>query len=592
MFRIMKSFVLSLLIFLDANNSSFAQTTSLSAAAWEKKLSDPADKENKWFYDLYPVLDKLDSSSVFSFLNQLGSNSPAKGNYFIARFNCIKAEMLHIKNLPGYPNAFVFTNERVKKQIINLLEEAKVKSYECNDDYLAAFVSCFYGRHMADFGQTEAAVMYMMNSADLYEKVHIPAEFGVYAVLGELLWKVREYEKCIKYTRKAIELLPTLDENRNKMYTKFCRNTMGLAFHRLGQYDSAFAWYRQGLDAVEKNNDTLWTAIISGNMAQIYFAQEKYTTALPLFELDYKMNNVRGYFDNAANALQWVARTNLALGKTEIALQQVREAFELLQKSPSRNYLQNAYFTAAEIFKTLKNDDSSFYYSALYNKLHDSLEKEIYQSSVSIIKLRLDDEKNKYNIMNLQREKQSQLFLRNIVIISILLLSVFALLVVNRQRLKEKLKTEEARQEKLRMEQEVASAKDQLKVFTEHIIEKTNLIEKLESQVRGKEASEEQQTIISELSQQTILTEEDWERFKSVFEKIYPGFFGKLISKSFDITAAEQRMAALTRLNFTTKQIAPMLGISVDSVHKTRQRLRQRLQLSPEANLKEFIANF
>jgi len=41
MFRIMKSFVLSLLIFLDANNSSFAQTTSLSAAAWEKKLSDP-----------------------------------------------------------------------------------------------------------------------------------------------------------------------------------------------------------------------------------------------------------------------------------------------------------------------------------------------------------------------------------------------------------------------------------------------------------------------------------------------------------------------------------------------------------------------
>ena len=95
----MKSFVLSLLIFLHANNSSFAQTTSLSAAAWEKKLSDPADKENKWYYDLYPVLDKLDSSSVFSFLNQLGSNSAAKGNYFIARFNCIKAEMLYNKNL-------------------------------------------------------------------------------------------------------------------------------------------------------------------------------------------------------------------------------------------------------------------------------------------------------------------------------------------------------------------------------------------------------------------------------------------------------------------------------------------------------------
>ena len=88
MLRVFQYFVLSLAFFLQTNNSAFTQTSSLSAEEWTKKLSNPADKENKWFYELFPVLDKLDSGKVFYFFNQLGSNADEKGNYFIARFNC------------------------------------------------------------------------------------------------------------------------------------------------------------------------------------------------------------------------------------------------------------------------------------------------------------------------------------------------------------------------------------------------------------------------------------------------------------------------------------------------------------------------
>ena len=140
------------------------------------------------------------------------------------------------------------------------------------------------------------------------------------------------------------------------------------------------------------------------------------------------------------------------------------------------------------------------------------------------------------------------------------------------------------------MEQEVSSAKDQLKMFTHNIIEKTNLIEKLQTQIMGKAGTAEQQSIMTELTQQTILTEEDWNRFRSLFEKIYPEFFRKLKDKFPDITLAEQRMAALTRLNLTSKQAASMLGISVDSVHKSRYRLRQRFNVGSETNLDEMVA--
>ena len=63
------------------------------------------------------------------------------------------------------------------------------------------------------------------------------------------------------------------------------------------------------------------------------------------------------------------------------------------------------------------------------------------------------------------------------------------------------------------------------------------------------------------------------------------------VEKFIDITISEQRMAALTRLRLTTSQVASMLGISVDSVHKSRQRLRQRLQVGTVVNLDEVVAN-
>ena len=590
MFRSVTLCLLFLLFaLLQTNLPAFAQTTSLPVTEWSKKLFDRTDKENKWFYQLNPVLDKLDSSTVFNFLNQLGTGAETKGNYFFARFNCIKANMLYLKNQPGYPTANNFINEQVKKQIINLLEEAKQKSYESNDDYLTAFVSEIYGQFMRQFGETEAAVMYLMNCAELHEKVHVPANFIIYEALGEMLWRVREYEKCIKYTRKAIELLPAMADKEKYMFTKFCDNTMALAFHRMEQYDSAFIYYKRGLDFVEKVNDTLWRGIISGNMGQIYFAKEKYTTALPLFEMDYKTSNARGFYDNAANSLQWAARTNLALGKTGIALQQVREAFRLLQKWPARNYQQNAYFTAAEIFKALKTEDSSFYYSGLYNKLHDSLEKEIYQSSVSISKLRLNDEKNRYNILNLQREKQAEIQRRNLIISGILFLTAVTVFVINRQRLKSKYRRQLAEQEKLRVEQEMEAARAELKMFTQNIVEKTNLIEQLERQLQTN-YNTQQEALIKEITNQTILTEEDWLKFKILFEKIHPGFFAQLRQRINDITIAEQRMAALIRLQLQPKQISSLLGISLNSVYKTKQRLRQRFNLQTDWHVEEFLA--
>ena len=87
----------------------------------------------------------------------------------------------------------------------------------------------------------------------------------------------------------------------------------------------------------------------------------------------------------------------------------------------------------------------------------------------------------------------------------------------------------------------------------------------------------------------TILTGDDWEKFQSLFVKLYPSFFINLKEKVTDITPAEMRMAALSRLHLSTHQLAAILGVSPNSVYKTQRRLRQRLNLQPEDDVENTL---
>ena len=596
----MKLLPIILLNFFGAfNGAAIAQIVALPVNEWAKKLADPGDKKNEAYFNLADKLAKLDSAAAYNFISELEKQPKAANNYFLARLYCLKAyvNMYKTSRVNGIPY-----DKKTVNEVTPLMAKAMHLAYELNDNYLAAMVSDRYGDYMYAFEKTELDVMYTMNACELYDQIHLWPAFIYYDYmrLSSMLWYVREYAGSIQYALKAINVLnaQTYDDNPYKdMNMISCYNTIALSYKNMHLFDSAFLYFQKGLDIERKIGHPVWKGIISGNIAQIYFEQEGYAKALPLFEMDYATSNKGGDYGSAANSLQWAARTNLKLGNKILALQQNREAFILLRKMPKANYLANIYFTAAEIYRELGNRDSLIYYSGLFNTLHDSLERTIYQSSISIAKLRLSDEQSRLNIMKLRREKGEQLQQRNFIIAGILFLAVIALLLINRQRLKVKYQQELAVQEKLRMQQEnlriqqeMESAIMQLKMFTENIIEKTNLVEKLEQQLNNKTISATEQQLISELSQQTILTEDDWDKFKSLFEKIFPLFFQRLKNVAADITVAEQRMAALTRLQLTTRQMASMLGISVDSVHKTKQRLRKRFNLGTDANMEEYIA--
>lgn len=139
----------------------------------------------------------------------------------------------------------------------------------------------------------------------------------------------------------------------------------------------------------------------------------------------------------------------------------------------------------------------------------------------------------------------------------------------------------------------IESKKEQLDLFTRRLFEKSELIEQLSNEVeilkRKPAADQEQVQKFSKVLHSTILTDEDWEQFKKTFEGVYPNFFASLRYRFPDITAAELRLAALIKMNLSLKEAANTLGISAESVKKSRYRLKKKIALGEEDSLEDFI---
>ena len=91
---------------------------------------------------------------------------------------------------------------------------------------------------------------------------------------------------------------------------------------------------------------------------------------------------------------------------------------------------------------------------------------------------------------------------------------------------------------------------------------------------------------------QNLSIDRDREKFQMFINQQHSNFLHRLSESFPGITENEKRLAALLRLNLSSKEIASILNISPKSVEMNRYRLRKKLQVSSKINLSEFIREF
>ncbi|WP_125722028.1 triple tyrosine motif-containing protein [Flavobacterium ustbae] len=99
-------------------------------------------------------------------------------------------------------------------------------------------------------------------------------------------------------------------------------------------------------------------------------------------------------------------------------------------------------------------------------------------------------------------------------------------------------------------------------------------------------------TKINKLIDHELQGDKHWNEFEEIFNQLHDNFMQRLKATYPELTPRDMRLCAYLRMNFNTKEIAPLLGISVRGVEDTRYRIRKKLQLPSDTNITEFILNF
>ncbi len=135
----------------------------------------------------------------------------------------------------------------------------------------------------------------------------------------------------------------------------------------------------------------------------------------------------------------------------------------------------------------------------------------------------------------------------------------------------------------------------ELTTFTLQMIEKNELLSEVRDQFlsysnQGVEKPSMAVRNAGRMIEQSLHQKEGWKEFKMRFEAVNAGFYDNLYKIAPDLTNAEIKLAALMKLNLSSKEAAALLNITERSVVSARSRLRKKLNLKTDQTLFDFLA--
>nr|WP_315820727.1 tetratricopeptide repeat protein [Paraflavitalea speifideiaquila] len=346
-----------------------------------------------------------------------------------------------------------------------------------------------------------------------------------------------------------------------------------MCYQQLKQYDSAIYYFNKSHRSAAAVKDSFYMSLSYGNLGYTYHLQGKDSLALPLLQLDYAGSIKAAEWGSAINAAMVLSTIYISEGKADMAQQYLEAARPYVYRFKGIGSLKNWYENLYRYYRFKGNTNLALYYADSLLLYKDSLATIRNNRTLDQAKLKVETEKHLNTISELENQRRQQVFARNSILMALLLAGIIGLLWVNRQRLKRNKEIQLAALAQEKAQQQLQFAQQELAGYTNKLKEKNELIEQFRQELEqlqqlDLQENKERMENINHLLNATILTEEDWRTFRELFEKVYPGFFIRLRDKMPDLSAADTRLIALTKLQLPPKDMAAMLGVSYDAIKK------------------------
>lgn len=159
---------------------------------------------------------------------------------------------------------------------------------------------------------------------------------------------------------------------------------------------------------------------------------------------------------------------------------------------------------------------------------------------------------------------------------------------LKRKKIKAEKKIIQIKNEKL--SQEIDNKSRELAISTMSIIKKNEFLNTIKSQLQNSKSPGQINAVIKTIDR-NINNDDDWKLFEDAFNNADKEFLKTIKERHPELTPNDLRLCAYLRLNLSSKEIAPLLNISVRSVEVKRYRLRKKIDLPHENSLTDYIIN-
>ena len=473
----------------------------------------------------------------------------------------------------AYAAAVFYSNPAYQKEVVNWCQEALEQAKSCKNTSGQQWVMSMLGSLYKKNGDLNNAFQLFQKSID--EAQSRGDDLGVINSINSLIdlflyWDIPEYANI--YATEAIGIEKRMS-TKNPMVSAQAYINKVRALHQVDQTDSISFYIEKAHQLCETlpyNSGMVDIDLLSGILLTDEGGSSWNKGVKKLQQVALK-----GTVSNRAKAYHQLAQTYLKQGNIKESETALDSLHNILTKNDLPLQIRHIDYKPIldHYMKTGNLEKVEQYIELMLQEQNAFKERSLnYNFVETVVDLQTGSRLQELKIIQLKQANQ-RLWLLIAIVISVITIAVIATLLFYQ-------KIRHARQMR-QADKQVASLVNKL---NQSNVEKEKISEQVKDFLNAKDNRQELETLTP-----YILKESGEIKFRQCFELLYPLFLPRLREKVPSVTRREELLSMLIALNQDNKNIAELLAIAPRSVLMLRHRFRQKIGMTTEFSLENFI---
>ena len=472
----------------------------------------------------------------------------------------------------AYAAAVFYGNVDYQNEVIywckEALQQAELCSSTSGKQWVMAMLGSLYKRngHLNDalelFQQSKEEARAKNDDLGVLNSLHALIDMFLY-------WDIPEYANI--YATEAVRVEESM-KTKNPMVSAQTYINKGRALYQLGETDSVFIYTGKAIELCKSlpyNSGMVDVDLLHG-----ICMTEKGGDSLQMGIEDLQNVARLGTAMNRAKAYHRLAQTYLRNGKDGMAEVMLDSVCSLLDLDGSPVYMHLDYKPIIDHYLKKKDQHKVELYVRLMLQEQQAFKEKRQNFNLveTIVDLQTEQKRQELRIAQLGQANH-RLWLLICMAMSAVAISIVVAMLMRQKKQHRKLMRQ--------ADEELTSLVEKLDRTN---AEKEMRAEEIKEFLKDKDNSQELETMIP-----TILQTDGESKFRQYFELLYPLFIPRLRDKVPSITYREELLSMLIVLKQSNKRISELLAIAPRSVLMLRHRFRQKIGMTTENSLENFI---